>query len=244
MEDELNGQGTEQELTQPEGQVETQPEAPAMVRIREQEVPVSEIEKVWDTYQKDTNWQKANTQRAQELAEQRKQLDQALKIENFVKEHPELRGELEQTFQKYAKPQTGQLPPEVMQMVEEVKTLKRNFAEREATAEIHNQMKEVKEQFKDFFAQDKDLDKKILQHAWDNNLDNLKTAARDYLFDKAREVGLRAGQQKREQAKATGARLGNAAPGTKGGIVPSDIRKGSYKSLASEFFEKQGIADE
>jgi hypothetical protein len=80
--------------TKEEKQPETSQEDEAVVEIDGQKLTAKELKEWQEAYRNKSEWQKSNTQKAQEIAVQRKEMEEAIAINTLLKSKPELKQRL------------------------------------------------------------------------------------------------------------------------------------------------------
>jgi hypothetical protein len=114
-----------------------------------------------------------------------------------------------------------QIPPEVMQKLEQLERFQQETTQRNADEALQREIRELRDNYKhvDFDADtdgEGNLMRKIIKHAHDNNIANLKTAYRDYMYDadttNARADALRRAEAERAERARQGKVAGGSAP--------------------------------
>jgi len=199
----------------------------ARVRLGERELDYETLNKALESHDNMSKWQKSYTQRDMELAEQRKSVEKAAQLEEFLTEHPELYGEVEGMFKKYNQPnsQGNALPPEYSRIEREVMEMKSQLAVKEEMGKIQSEMAALESgEYKEYFQGNPKLKGEIAQFALENDIRKMDLAFQAYMFNNVRaktkeegmREGLKAGQRGRNLSQPSGAKAPSPKPNLKG----------------------------
>ena len=215
-----------EEATAPEGQQEESSETVEEARIRlegeAEEVPLSKVQEVWKAYKNDTSWQAKNTQKAQALAAQERDIQQYKVLGDYLKKNPAI-------YEKWKSDASGQPAGQVPGQAPQIDMTQITSAKQEIGAmveelKVAREMDGLKSKYPDFF-KEAGFEGKLIQHCLDNDIPSLEWALKDMTYDKRLEMGLSQGQQKLAEAKEKSRRL--ASPGgVKGGSADTKGLKG------------------
>lgn len=165
-----------------------------------------------------------------EIQEMRSQYGKYAELDERFKKDPNFQQHILQAVQSYGvggSREGEQMPPQlakVMQELEEIKNFQKQYERKAADAEVQREMEDLRKTYPDeqwdFNDGSGTLSEKLLKHAYDNHIPNLKSAYRDFMFDKMAANTKAEALKKAEAEKAAALKAGKVA-GAGMGAAPS-----------------------
>jgi hypothetical protein len=194
-------------------------EVPQSYKFGEKEYKREEIEAALADSANKAKWQREYTRRDQQLATQRQELEKALQLEKYLNEHPEHWEKVQNVFKEAAKPQgqvNGQIDPAQIERSIEMKMEQKLEEDRQLRA-IKEDMADLKQNFKEHFEKDPDLDRKIVEFCMHNGIRDIRSGFKAMMFDTLKGQTASEMQKKAEEAKARGRQLAQPVGGKTAG---------------------------
>jgi len=223
-----------------------------VITIDEKEYTLDQIKQALKDSENKQKWQKANTQRAQQLAEMERQLQKARQLEEFLNQYPQVYSEIENIFKKYASQQTPTAQTQQQQITnnplwEEVNRIKQTVDQIEIDKEmmkLQNDLNEIKNKpiYKKYFEEDPDLERKLVEYAYENDIMNLHTAFKDMMFDKLVTDMYQQGQDKTRQATLQRQNL-NLPAGKRTKPMKVDVTQKSWNEIEELMMKDPRLAE-
>jgi len=186
------------------------------------------------------------SQEMEKLKGQRQQLDTEYakyrQFDDLLKSNPALAQQITQVVQEQAnnpgaqqQTQEGQLPPEVLSRINNLEQFSQQQVKREQDMVLDNEIGQIKQKYPN--NNWKDLERPLLQFAYDNGISNLDYAYRAMTYDNvgtnARAEALKTQQQNRMNARQQGiVQNGQVAPITPPAQQQTYRHGDSYSELA------------
>ena len=206
-----------------------------VLKYGEEEIDGSRFKTIFTDHQNKDKWQKSNTEFRQNLQQQAGELKRVQMLDDLLKNHPEQYGKIEAIVKELnsgVQAQQGQsmIPPELQQKINSLEQFKSSMEDREAASELQREISEIKTKYSDWFKSDPELERKVIQYAYDNKIDNVVRAFRDFMFDKVQERKLAEGQTRLNEAQ--GKRRNLSIPsGSRGGSSKMDMKGKTLNDL-------------
>jgi len=223
-----------------------------VITIDEKEYTLDQIKQALKDSENKQKWQKANTQRAQQLAEMERQLQKARQLEEFLNQYPQVYSEIENIFKKYASQQTPTAQTQQQQITnnplwEEVNRIKQTvdqIAIDKEMMKLQNDLNEIKNKpiYKKYFEEDPDLERKLVEYAYENDIMNLHTAFKDMMFDKLVTDMYQQGQDKTRQATLQRQNL-NLPAGKRTKPMKVDVTQKSWNEIEELMMKDPRLAE-
>jgi hypothetical protein len=211
---------------------------PQKYRIGEEEYDEKTLREALEDRKNKSQWQKSYSERDMTLAEERKAVQKARQVEDFLNKYPDAYQEIEGIFKKRTGVVETQADPRYSQLEQKLSGIEEKFAVKEATAEIDSELKGLREKYPEDFKNNPNLENEVVKFAVDNGIMNIKVAYKAFMFEpiqaRAKDEGMVAGK------KAAANSRGLAAPsGSRAGAKGVNI-KGTWADTAAEMIEKYG----
>jgi hypothetical protein len=200
--DEQQTPASEEEQQEPASDTEETPGQPATFELDGVSYTSEQIQEAFKSHQDKDNWSKTNTQEAQRLADERGKLEKVREIETYLNDNPEayekLQGVMNESYQQQQQPQEGQPNPQIQK---ELSSQKEELADFKAQIELRNELHDLKTNHKKEFEEKPELEREIVQFAYDNGIDNLEHAYKVMMYNQTQEKALEEGQEMGAQAQ-------------------------------------------
>ena len=205
-----------------------------VLKYGQEEIDANRFKAIYEDHQNKEKWQKSNTEFRQDLQRQAGDLKRVQMLDDLLKNHPEAYGEVEAIVKKMNSGVQGTqaqgLPEAAQRQLAELQQFKATMEDREASNELRREISEIKTKYSDWFKSDPDLERKVIKYAYDNKIDNVVRAFKDFMFDKVQERKLAEGQTRLNDAQTKRRNLSIPA-GSRGGSTRINMKGKSLEQM-------------